>query len=55
MIEQVPTPSRRTMIASSAVIGLGLAVGAGSGPVQAAGGGGSDLIRPFRVSFPTRC
>ena len=51
MIEQTSTPSRRTVIASSAVIGLGLAVGAGSGPARAAGGGGSDSVRPFRVNF----
>jgi pimeloyl-ACP methyl ester carboxylesterase len=51
MMEHMSSPTRRTLITSSAVIGLGLAARAEAGAAGAAGGGGSSLIRPFKANF----
>ena len=52
MNDQTSAQTRRTILASSAAIGLGLAIVAEPNTAEAIDAGGSSAVRPFRVSFP---
>ncbi len=54
MSDHMSAPTRRDLIASSAAIGVGLAMQADLGVAEAAAGGGSSSIRPFHVNFPEK-
>jgi pimeloyl-ACP methyl ester carboxylesterase len=52
MTDQMPELTRRTLLATSAALGLGIAARTDASAADAVAGGGSAAIRPFRVNFP---
>jgi pimeloyl-ACP methyl ester carboxylesterase len=50
-MNDMPEPTRRTMMAGTAAIGIGLSALGGASLAEAMAGGGSTALRPFHVRF----